>query len=169
MGTLELIQQKSFLGREFLIWLWYRAETDPVLNLPGKRRCEIEIQSPLQLDAEHGDAKSSVLRGDSPATSAEAATALREGKKPSRVKLKFSCDGADWITGLDGETLGIGGLQMPKSGRLPFDEILPLRARFVLEFETLLSELFEAFLALRLNEANWKGDSEKIQKWIGEK
>ena len=30
MGILELIQQKAFLGREFLTWLWFRAEGDPV-------------------------------------------------------------------------------------------------------------------------------------------
>ena len=33
MGLLELIEQKSFLGREFLTWIWFRSESDARIDL----------------------------------------------------------------------------------------------------------------------------------------
>ncbi|MCH8333750.1 hypothetical protein IIC65_07440 [Candidatus Sumerlaeota bacterium] len=169
MGILELIQQKAFLGREFLTWLWFRAEGDPVFQLPGKHRCEIEILGPLVLDANYGDARSTALQGDSPATSPEAATALREGKKLRRARLKISSDGVDWVAGIDGETLSISGLHLPRPGQFSFEELLRLRLGFMLEFETIFSELFDAFLEIRLDDKTWGAEIEKIQDWVRNK
>lgn len=169
MGVLELIQQKAFVGKEFLTWLWYRAETNPAFDLPGGRKCEVEMLGPILLDAHYGDARSTALRGDSPATAPEAATALLEGKKLKRIRLKISSDGVDWIATLDGENFNVSGLNLPKAGQLPFEEALRLRVDYALEFDSLLSELFNLFLELRLDAKEWKPEIGKIQVWVGEK
>lgn len=169
MGILELIQQKSFLGKEFLTWLWYRAETQPAFEISGSRSCEAEILGPLLLDANYGDARSTALKGEAAAASAEAATALREGKKLKRAKFKFACEGMDWIATLDGESFALGGLAIPAAGKLPFEEALRLRLDFILDYESMLSELLQAFLELRLDEKLWSEELKKIQQWVGDK
>ena len=169
MGILELVQQKAFLGKEFLTWIWYRAETAPKFELPGDRSCEVEVLGPMLLDAHYGDARSTALKGESPNTAPEAATALLEGKKLARTRLKIECDGVDWIATIDGETFNITGLGLPRSGQLPFDELLRLRLEFMLEYETLFSELFAAFLEIRLDEGEWSAEIKKIQKWVRKK
>jgi hypothetical protein len=169
MGVLELIQQKAFIGKEFLTWLWYRAETDPAVDLPGGRRCELELLGPIVLDAHYGDALSTTLRGDSPATAPEAATALVQGKKLRRARIKLSSDGVDWIATLDGDNLSVSGLNLPRGGRLPFDEALRLRLDFLLEFEGLVDALFNLFLELRLDAGQWKTDLKQIQAWVAGK
>ena len=169
MGVLELIQQKSFLGKEFVTWLWFRSEQNPRIEIKGPRQCEIEFMQQLALESNYGDARSSVLRGDSPSTSPEAATALLEGKKIKRARMKVICDGNDWIGTMDGETLNVSGLQMPKVGKLPFEEALQLRIEFAVDFDSIVSELFNTFLELRLDEKEWSRELKKIQKWVGEK
>jgi len=169
MGVLELIQQKSFLGKEFVTWLWYRSEENPRVHIRGPRECEVEFLQQLVLEANYGDAKSSVLRGDSPSTSPESAVALREGKKIKRARMKVICDGNDWVATIDGENLNVSGLQMPKVGKLPFDEALHLRLEFAADFDSVLSELFNTFLELRLDEKEWTKELKKIHHWVGEK
>jgi hypothetical protein len=169
MGAIELIQQKAFLGREFLTWLWFRSETDPVIDLSGGRAVEIEILGPLLLEANFGDARSSGLKGESAGLSAEAGTALREGKKLRRARIKFNVEGVEWIASLDGETLAVTGLAVPNSGKLPFSESLRLRTEFMLDFDSLLTELMNLFLGRRLDEKDWTKELKKIHAWAVEK
>jgi hypothetical protein len=169
MGAIELIQQKAFLGREFLTWLWFRSETDPVLDLPGSRAVEVEILGPILLDANYGDARSTALKGESAGLSAEAGTSLREGKKLRRARVKLNVEGVEWIASLDGETFAVTGLSVPSSGKLPFAESLRLRTEYVLDFESLLTELTNLFLERRLDGKRWATELKKIHAWALEK
>ena len=166
MGVLELIQQKSFLGKEFLTWLWFRSERGPNFELKNGRMAEVELMAPIVLSAQYGDARSSALRGDSPATSPEARTALLEGKKLERARIKIACEGVEWIAGLDGEKLSIAGLNMPRAGQLPVEEQLRMRVEFLLDYEAILAELFAGFLELRLDPKAWKGELKRVQAWV---
>lgn len=169
MGVAELVQQKAFLGKEFLTWLWYRSETDPVIELDDGKRCEVETLETMALDAPFGDSKQVTLKGEAPGGSPEAGTALLEGKKLRRARFRFNHEGVDWIGGIDGETLNLSGLKLPKTGRLPFDESLELRVSSALEFESLLDQLFTGFIERRLDSGVWPEELEKIQIWIAER
>ncbi len=169
MSVADLIKQKAFLGREFMTWLWFRSDEDPVIELPGGRRCEVEFLEQLALESVYGDAKSSVLKGESPATSPEAAVALREGKKVRRARIKFCRDGNDWIGVIDAETLSVSGLKMPAVGRLPFDEAIELRMEHFGEFETMFAELYHEFLDRRLEASTWDAELKTIRAWAGRK
>ena len=70
---------------------------------------------------------------------------------------------------LDAQTFNVSGLNLPKAGRLPFEEALRLRLDYALEFETLLGELFGAFLELRLDEKQWKAETKTIHGWAAER
>jgi hypothetical protein len=169
MGVLELIQQKSFLGREFLTWLWFRSERDKQIELHGGKPVTVEILGPIQLDAQYGDARTSTLKGESPSTSPEARTALIEGKKLRRARLRIEREGVEWILTLDGETFNIGGLAIPNPGRMPFEDAITMRGEMMLEFERTLSALYEEFLHLRLEPKAWGKEIQAIHAWVKEK
>lgn len=169
MGVLELIQQKSFIGREFLTWLWYRSERDGHVKIHGGNSVNVEILGPILLDAQYGDARASTLKGESPATSPEAHTALLEGKKLRRARLKLEREGVEWVLTLDGETFNITGLAIPNPGRMPFEDLLAMRGDMMLEFERAFSQLFEEFLHLRLQPKPWAKEIETIQEWVRDK
>jgi hypothetical protein len=169
MGVLELIQQKAFLGKEFLTWLWFRAERDGQVEIPKRKPVNIEVLGPILLDAQYGDARQSVLKGESPATSPEAHTALLEGKKLRRARFKWSREDAEWTFTLDGESFAVSGLSVPNAGRLPFEDSMTMRLSWIREFEEALGELFEVFLGLRLDEKEWIPEVRAIQGWVESK
>lgn len=169
MGVLELIQQKSFLGREFLTWLWYRSERDKQIEIHGGKPVTVEILGPILLDAAYGDARAQTLKGDSPSTSPEARTALLEGKKLRRARVRLEREGVEWLVTIDGETFNISGLAIPNPGRMPFEDLLAMRAEMMLEFERTFGALFEEFLHLRLQSKQWAKELPTIQEWVRDK
>jgi hypothetical protein len=170
MGVLELIQQKAFVGKEFLTWLWFRAERDGQIELPKETKpVTVEILGPILLDAQYGDARLSTLKGDSPATAPEARTALLEGKKLKKTKLKLVHDDNEFVFTLDGENFNLSGLAVPNPGKLPFEDYMTLRVQVALDFDALLGQLLETFLALRLDAGAWAPELIQIQQWVREK
>ena len=168
MGVLELIQQKAFIGKEFLTWLWFRSERDNEVIVKGKE-ITVEILGPILLDAQYGDARASMLKGDSPATTPEARTALLEGKKLKKAKLKWVREDVEWTFTIDGENFNVSGLNIPNPGKLPFEEFMLMRLEMVREFEQVLQDLLETFLELRLDQKQWKRELEEIQQWVSNK
>lgn len=166
MGMLELIQQKAFIGKEFLTWLWFRAERDGKLDVLKQKPIQVEMMGPIMLEAAYGDARSSTLKGDSPATAPEAGTALLEGKKLRKTKLKLTRDSAEWMLALDGETFHFSGLNIPSPGKMPFEDAMALRMEMLLEFEQVLAGLFETFMTLRMDKKEWEPELREIQTWV---
>lgn len=168
MGMLELIQQKSFIGREFLTWLWFLSETQGACDA-GEMRVEIELLGPILLEAHYGDARAQTLKGDAPGTAPEARTALLEGKKLRRGKFKLAVGDNDWTCTLDGDTLQLSGLNMPKTGKMGFEEQLGVRLSSVQEYEAMIGRLFEQFLELRLDAEAWAEEVPRIHEWVESK
>lgn len=166
MGVLELIQQKSFLGKEFLTWLWYRAERDGEVDTGKGKPITVEILGPILLDAQYGDARASALKGDSPATSPEARTALLEGKKLKKAKMKWVREDVEWVFTLDGENFNMSGLAVPNPGKLPFEDMMALRVDMVMEFENVLQQMLEYFMELRMDKNLWRPELESIHEWV---
>ena len=169
MGLLELIQQKSFLGKEFLTWLWFRGERDGDVRIGKGAPVTVEINGPILLDAAYGDARASALKGESPATAPEAQTALMQGKKLKKAKIRLAREDGEWVATLDGDTFTISGLAIPNQGKLPFEELMMLRMAMAGEFESVVSELFEGFMELRLDEKQWAKEIKAIQSWVENK
>jgi len=166
MGVLELIQQKSFLGKEFLTWLWFRAERDGRVEPRKSKPVTVELLGPILLDAQYGDARASMLKGESPATSPEARTALLEGKKLKKAKMKWTREDVEWIFTIDGENFNVSGLNVPNPGKLPFDDAMAVRMEMAREFETVLQLLLETFLERRMDAQGWGPEIKAIHEWL---
>ena len=124
----ELIQQKAFLGKEFLTWLWFRSERD------GARGC-----APCQTDRgrDNGaDPAGCPLRRcpcDHPARRLPSHLA-RGAPRPCWRARSSSAPGCAWppkmpsgpLT-LDGETFHLSGAALPAGGRLPLEDLLAMR------------------------------------------
>ncbi len=168
MGVLELIQQKSFIGPEFLTWLWYQAERHGKI-IVGEQEVEIEVLGPITLEALFGDAKASTLKGDNPVVAPEAGSALMEGKKLRKAKFGLAVGDEKYVFAVDGEQFSISGLSAPKTGKLPFDDMLNMRLGYLADFDELFHNMFEMYLTERLDENEWAKTSKDIQKWVSEK
>jgi hypothetical protein len=169
MGLVELIQQKAFVGREFLTWLWFRAERDGKVDVGeehGPAQVTVEMLSPLTMEAAFGDARGATLKGDSPATAPEARTALIEGKKLKKARVRIKRGTGDYTATIDGETFAVSGLAVPAAGKMPFEDLVDVRTRELVYFERTIEELFEVFLGLRLDGAAWERELAAVHEWV---
>ena len=167
MGKVELIEQKSFLGAEFLTWLWHKSEQEDGRIKLEKDDLPVEVsfESAMTLEADYGEATVQTLRGEAPGASAEARAALLEGKKIKRAKLRVVQGEMEWTFTIRGDTFDLGGVNLPAPKGLPIEEGLTLRLEAASRLFALIDKLYTAFLALRLDEESWAEEIQRIHSW----
>lgn len=161
----NLAKAKAFLGREFLTWLWYTAETTRerlVLSIPGgKKDLEVNlwVDDRLVLEGTASMTHSNVMKGGDPSHSREAAASLATGKTVREMKLGLSVKGGgEFSANLSCDDLNPRGLKLPVPDRADGDSergaaVMPLgeRLRATESFLTVLDGLFLHFLDQRVD------------------
>ncbi|OPZ05600.1 MAG: hypothetical protein BWZ10_03028 [candidate division BRC1 bacterium ADurb.BinA364] len=167
MGLAEQIEQKAFLGTEFLTWLWHKSELeDGKIALKNEDPVEVQFQDAMTLEAHYGEATIQTLRGETPGASAEARSALIEGKKAKRAKIHLAQGEMEWTFVLRGDTFDFGSIKVPAPKGLPIEESVSLRLQAVDRLFELVHRLFETFLEIRLQPGEWAGEIARFRQWI---
>ena len=167
MAVLERIQEKKFLGMEFVTWLWYRSEQgNGSLPTPDGGLCHLEFEKDLVLSGEAGEATASTLKGETPTMAPEAGTSLAAGKKVKRAKLTVTSGDLNYELTMNAETFDFGSLKVEVPPSLPFAESIPLRLGALDQFEALFSSLFRQFADMRLDEGEWRKEAGQIRDWV---
>ncbi len=173
---LTLIQEKAFIGREFLTWLWYRTELrGGVVDVPGEGDLAVSFERFIVLDTGEGTARESVTCQGPSAELLEAKTGLRTGKKVARARIRMGRDDDQWVFTIDGKTLDITSLKIKRgisSNDDEADDDLALEARAIEKAHMLfracesLDLLFKAFMEIRLDPDAWQEESGNLEKWL---
>lgn len=104
----------GFLGEEFLTWLWFRWETDGgEFTLPGGRVVGVALDDFLSFAAPSADETEQTLRRGLPTRTAEARTALRQGRRLRKARLLLAEGSRQWTATLDAPTLALGSVRLP--------------------------------------------------------
>ncbi len=159
----------EFLGREFLLWLWYRSEEGfgRVTGASG-REFDLWVDDRLLLIGEGGGPQRFDLKGGAPASSATARTALLEGRSVGAARFGLREGEVEFHFELHAD-LSLRGVKLPEllenveSGeevRERMDELEDLQSR--------LDDLFEAFIQHRLHESWETAAAPKIRTWLHE-
>jgi hypothetical protein len=149
----DLIEHNRFVGREFLLWLWFESELfEANLRPTGAAACSLWIETRLALAFETDDA---VLKSASPARSAEAKQALRQGKLPREARLHVVVEDREYGCLLKADTLALSSVALPTElgKKDEIHEVFYERMRLLGELESILEALWSDFLALRLGPA----------------
>lgn len=160
----ERIERNRFVGREFLLWLWFESEVFETNLAPtGMGRCALWIETRLSLSFEKDE---SLLKSASPASSPEAKEALRQGKLPREARLRLTTGEHEFAFMLKGDTLGLASVAIPAELKNKDDEqheVFYERMRLLEDLESILEALWSDFLTLRLSEA-WDGQIVPLMK-----
>ena len=168
MDTSELIDSRRFLGSEFLMWLWFKTSCyDGLLEVRGHGEMEVIFDDRLTLEAYVAETERNVFKGGAPAFSPEAKTALREGKRPTRARLKFIKEGREWRFKLKAEGFDISTLKIPSLLSDRDDEQFHERMTLVEEIEEILDALYDEFLTIRTSPAWYEAMVPALREWIG--
>ncbi|MFU8804980.1 MAG: hypothetical protein ACNA8W_14300 [Bradymonadaceae bacterium] len=168
MDLIDLIDSRRFLGSEFLMWLWFKSECyDGLLEIGADEgRLEVVFDDALTLEAHLAETERNTFKGGAPAYSPEAKTALRQGKRVARAKVRVIRDGREWVFTLKAESLDLSSIKIPAVLSREEDDKFYERMYFVEEIEDIIAALYREFTVLRLS-ADWsKVILPAMQAWI---
>jgi recombination associated protein RdgC len=153
---LERIESTRFLGSEFLLWLWLRAEiVSQAIQLPGLGDHEVWLDNQLTLESEIDPNERVTVRGAAPSGSAEAREAVRSQKFPVRARLSIRSEERDFACVLVARRLAVASGMIPAVLTKDTDDAFQERMTLVERLSLSLDGLYGAFLRERLS-ATWK-------------
>lgn len=164
MNLADLIEKKRFVGREFLVFLWFESEIlEGRLTTRGGKSCELFLESKITLVQEK---EKSQLDGAVPASSPEAHEALRQGKLPIRAKLRVTCGEFEYSFVFAADTLTLSAVKLPAVVREETDEQFYERMYLLEALESQLDALYAEFAALRIS-ALWDSEVVPVMRaWV---
>lgn len=167
MDLIDLINSRAFLGSEFLMWLWFKAECyDGLFDLPEHDRVEVAFDDQLTLEAYLAETERNMFRGGAPAYSPEAKTALREGKRVKDAKLRVVKEGREWTFKIKAESLGLTSVKIPSLLSKEEEEQFYERMYLIEELEEIIDVLYKEFLGIRLSKAWNSVMLPAIREWV---
>ncbi|WP_051305903.1 hypothetical protein [Desulfogranum mediterraneum] len=174
MDLVDLIQEKRFLGQEFLAWLWYKSEErGGYVDLPGIGDVLVIFEKHMLLEYGEGEASEKVICRGLQTELKEAREGLRLAKKPEQARLRLARGDHEYGVTLAAATLEFRNVRLPKTagtedgGKDPDSlegQILERVALFE-ELTFLVNSLFAQFISIRATN-RWTEELVHIRNWI---
>ena len=103
----------DFLGNEFLLWIWWRWETQSdTVTLPDDSEVTGMLARTLTLQCPRGESGKETITAEAPTRLPEAAQAIRSGKLPRKAGLILARDGVQYALVLQAETFSVSGAKI---------------------------------------------------------
>ncbi len=171
MDLVDLIQEKRFLGQEFLAWLWYKSEErGGNVELPGKGDILVVFEKHMLLEyGEGADSEKLICRGLQTELK-EARAGLALGKKPEQARIRLARGDYEFSVTLTAATMEFRSVRLPKTAGAGDDsdslegQILERIGLFE-ELTSLFNELFRMFVNIRASDL-WPDELMKIRRWV---
>jgi hypothetical protein len=157
----------QFLGNEFLLWLWYTADTETdTVRTPDGGEVTFMFQGGVKLEDPRGQTGTAVMNSEAGVRLPESRAAVRAGKLPRKAALSLVRHGEVYTGVLHAETLAMSSVRLPPwegegEQRVRDEE----RLKHVREVAGIVDQLFAAFLARRLSPA-WAVEVTDIGRWL---
>ena len=158
------------LGQEFLTWLWFRSDNDPVFKAPDNGPdFTVSMEQRIVVQGGEGDAKETASVSGVMSELREARLGLATGKQVTRALIRLSREPEAWQVTLKAADLSLGSLKTPtvEKGDSQDDDPDALFYEKIHLTEVGLSfidTMFAQFLALRLS-PEWEAETKKIRTW----
>ncbi|HHO49262.1 MAG TPA: hypothetical protein ENN06_12575 [Desulfobacteraceae bacterium] len=174
MDLVDLIQEKRFVGQEFLAWLWYKSEErGGSVALPGTGDILVVFEKHMLLEFGEGESNEKVICRGLQTELKEARAGLLMGKKPEQARIRLARGDYEYSVTLTAATLEFRNVRVPKTvaaadeGDDPESlegRILERLALFE-DLSGLVNDLFRMFIQIRTSD-DWLAELEKVRRWI---
>ncbi|MCS6898958.1 MAG: hypothetical protein RMJ98_04790 [Myxococcales bacterium] len=151
MNLLEPIETTRFLGREFLVWLWFESELfEGQVSAHGVGDFELFLEKQIILESGgQKDREQSKLRGANPASTPEAREALRQGKTPTLASFRLRRNEQDFSFAFHADAFLLVGVKLPALLDEKNDEPFYERISLMEDLEAHMEALYGDFVLLR--------------------
>lgn len=174
MDLLDLIEEKRFLGQEFLIWLWCSSEErGGSVSLLDRSEITVIFEKHMLLECGEGaECEKLVCRGQVTELR-EARAGLALGKRPEQARLKIGRDEREYSFTLSAATLEFRSMKLPATAgaddggddRAGLEGQILERVSLIEEGIELINGLFRRFLLIRTSD-EWPRELTKLRQWI---
>ncbi len=164
-------ESSSYLGEDFLTWLWFRSEkNNSVFVHETGEEFYLTFEDKIIVAGGEGEFKESAISSGKNSSFREARFGLRTGKKVVQAKVKIEYGGEEWIFQVKAQDFSFSSFKTPKVSKDSLDSEDPEGLFFeklflidkALDF---FDFLFLKFVELR-NDASWEEEKEELKRWI---
>ncbi|HPD57414.1 MAG TPA: recombination-associated protein RdgC [Smithellaceae bacterium] len=160
----------SLIGREFLTWLWFKAQQrDGRITLAQSDEAELHFVKRIALEAGEGEYAQGVVCSGLHAELKEAKEALRLGKKVKEAGIMLMHDKNEWEFIFKADTFDFQSLKIPSMGttesRQDKEGALLERIYLIEGAVKVMDDLFAAFLQARF-QPGWSEEAKKMSGWL---
>lgn len=175
MDIVDLIQEKRFLGQEFLAWLWFKSEErGGTVELPGQGDVTVVFEKHMLLEYGEGEANEKVICRGLQTELLEARSGLAHGKKPEQARLQLVRGEYEFHVTLSAATMEFRNVKLPKTvagadeGGDPeaVEGRVLERIGLIEALSRLVDDLFRFYLDVRLG-PTWPGELQRLRVWTG--
>jgi len=176
MDLVDLIQEKRFLGQEFLAWLWYKSEErSGTIDIPGIGDVLVVFEKHMLLEFGEGESSEKLICRGLQTELKEARAGLRMGKKPEQARIRLVRGDYEFNVTLTATTLEFRNVRLPKTvdGSDEGDDPDALEGRILdrislfEQLTDLVNELFRMYINVRAT-GKWPAELAKMQKWVNQ-
>ncbi|WP_457573580.1 hypothetical protein [Desulfolithobacter sp.] len=176
MDLVDLIQEKRFLGQEFLAWLWYKSEErGGSVEIPGRGDILVVFEKHMLLEYGEGEASEKVICRGLQTELREARAGLLMGKKPEQARIRLASGDNEFNVTLTAATMEFRNVRLPKTvaasdeGNDPesLEGRILERISLLEELTGLIDELYRMFLEIRVSDL-WPAELKNIRDWVNQ-
>ncbi len=174
MDLVDLIQEKRFLGQEFLAWLWYKSEErGGSIDVPGRGDISVVFEKHMLLEYGEGENAEKVICRGLQTELKEARAGLGLAKKPEQARIRITAGEYEFSLTLVAAALELRNIRLPKTVDAADEgnnaeslegRILERVALFE-QLSALVNDLFRLFINIRASQ-EWEAELVKIRAWI---
>ena len=157
------------LGQEFLTWLWFRSETQP-LGFKDKEGVPftLNLEQRIVVQGGEGDNLETASVSGSLSQLREVRLCLRTGKKVTRALVLFEREELAWQTSVIAEDFSLAAFKTPRVEREPDDDpdASFLEKMYLMEICLgLFDACYQLFLEVRLSN-QWEKEVRDMANWM---
>lgn len=174
MDLVDLIQEKRFLGQEFLAWLWYKSEErGGSIDVPGLGDVQVSFEKHMLLEYGEGETSEKVICRGLQTELKEARAGLCLAKKPEQARMRIAHGDYEFSLTLTAATLEFRNVRLPKTvdaadegpGADSLEGRVLERIALFEQLTGLVNDLFGLFINIR-GTAAWNEELLRIRAWI---
>lgn len=170
MNLSERIKKTEFLGREFLVWLWFRSETqEGVFDLGELGTIELWLEGKMTLESDGDEYGEKVTCTGSASRLKEARFALTKNKKLTQATVRVLKGDDEWGFSLDSSWLNFTSLKPPRvmqDAKEDPDGLFYERMFLIEQPISIIDTLFSRFIELRASEDWVHVEFPALKAWI---
>lgn len=174
MDLVDLIQEKRFLGQEFLTWLWWKSEErGGSVEIENFGDIIVVFEKHMLLEFGEGETNEKLICTGLQTELQEARTGLQMGKKLEQARIQITKGDYEFNFTLAAALMEYRNVKLPKTAQSEADGDNPEESEGMIleriflfeELVNIVNDLFRMFLEKRVN-PGWAEELAKVRGWV---